>query len=377
MEEKEVRSLIAEGENERIEFKRELDLMKSGKEGERGEMEEQAKSIFVGHGRSPVWRELKDFLQDRLNLKWDEFNRQSVAGFTTKERLNEMLDQACFAFLIMTAEDEHVDQTKHARENVIHEAGLFQGRLGFEKAIILLEQGCTEFSNIQGVQQIRFPPGNIKAVFEDIRLVLEREKILRHDALERPKVPTRAVMLGPTPSTDKEMRQHRWEKLSLERIANDPGPLEKRYPGLPLGERQLNGVPFVLSTKYFSLHRMPAHVDIPVELRLDESLERVGSVHVLIIGGNVYKQHQGTPLERVTIGRIQLIFHDKSSQEPKKLIVGENIREWVPGNRPGELVDSVTEQLCQVAWRGKDSSGKEIFIDHLNPSSRTASREGP
>jgi predicted nucleotide-binding protein len=89
-----------------------------------------------------------------------------------------MLNEARFAFLIMTAEDEHSDKTKHARENVIHEAGLFQGRLGFEKAIILLEEECAEFSNIQGIQQIRFPPGNIRAVFEEIRRVLEREKVL-------------------------------------------------------------------------------------------------------------------------------------------------------------------------------------------------------
>ncbi len=44
-----------------------------------------------------------------------------------------------------------------ARMNVIHEAGLFQGRLGFTKAILLLEDGCSEFSNIQGLGQIRFP----------------------------------------------------------------------------------------------------------------------------------------------------------------------------------------------------------------------------
>ena len=62
--------------------------------------------------------------------------------------------------------------------NVIHEAGLFQGRLGFSKGIVLLEEGCGEFSNIEGLGQIRFPKGNIKAVFEDIRAVLEREEIL-------------------------------------------------------------------------------------------------------------------------------------------------------------------------------------------------------
>jgi predicted nucleotide-binding protein len=59
--------------------------------------------------------------------------------------------------------------------NVIHEAGLFQGRLGFTKAIVVLEEGCAEFSNIQGLGQIRFPAGRISAAFEDIRQVLERE----------------------------------------------------------------------------------------------------------------------------------------------------------------------------------------------------------
>jgi predicted nucleotide-binding protein len=134
--------------------------------------------VFIGHGRSPVWKNLKDFIQDRLNLQWDEFNRVSVAGHTNINRLSSMLDNAAIAFIIMTAEDEQADQTLHARMNVIHEAGLFQGRLGFEKAILLLEDGCKEFSNVQGLGQIRFPKGNIEAKFEEIRLVLEREKLI-------------------------------------------------------------------------------------------------------------------------------------------------------------------------------------------------------
>jgi hypothetical protein len=131
--------------------------------------------IFFGHGASPLWRELKDFVADRLSLPWDEFNRTSVAGYTTVERLQDMLNNAAFAFLIMTAEEEHADARLHARSNVIHEVGLFQGRLGIRKAIVLLEEGCSEFSNIVGLSQIRFPRGRISAVFEDVRGVLERE----------------------------------------------------------------------------------------------------------------------------------------------------------------------------------------------------------
>lgn len=135
-------------------------------------------NVFIGHGRSPIWRELKDFIQDRVRLPWDEFNRVPVAGVPNIARLAEMLDAAAVAFLIMTGEDEQADGKLHARMNVVHEAGLFQGRLGFTRAIVLLEEGCEGFSNIEGLGQIRFPKGNIKAVFDEVRRVLEREGIL-------------------------------------------------------------------------------------------------------------------------------------------------------------------------------------------------------
>jgi predicted nucleotide-binding protein len=134
--------------------------------------------VFIGHGRSGAWRELKDFVVDRARLSWDEFNRVPVAGVTNIARLTEMLDSSAIAFLVMTAEDEMLDGGFQARMNVVHEAGLFQGRLGFTKAIVLIEDGCAEFSNIQGLGQIRFPKGNIAASFEAVRLILEREGLM-------------------------------------------------------------------------------------------------------------------------------------------------------------------------------------------------------
>ena len=147
-------------------------------------------NVFIGHGQSAAWRELKDFVQDRLALPWDEFNRVPVAGVTNIARLSEMLDAAAIAFLVMTAEDEMADGEIQARLNVVHEAGLFQGRLGFARAILLLEDGCKEFSNIQGLGQIRFPKANIAASFEEVRRVIEREGLIgeadvAHKALPR------------------------------------------------------------------------------------------------------------------------------------------------------------------------------------------------
>jgi predicted nucleotide-binding protein len=148
------------------------------KEHHRQEKQRIGTNVFIGHGRSPVWKDLKDFIQDRLDLPWDEFNRVPVAGITNIARLSEMLDDAAIAFVVMTAEDELADGKIQARMNVIHEAGLFQGKLGFTKAIVLREDGCEEFSNIEGLGQIPFPKGNIKAVFEEIRRVLEREGLI-------------------------------------------------------------------------------------------------------------------------------------------------------------------------------------------------------
>ena len=98
-----------------------------------------------------------------------------------------MMNEAAFALLVMTGDDEvkvvngedaPPDTHLYPRLNVVHEAGLFQGRLGFERAIVLLEEGCEEFSNIEGVTHIPFPKGTIRAAYEEIRQVLEREGLL-------------------------------------------------------------------------------------------------------------------------------------------------------------------------------------------------------
>jgi predicted nucleotide-binding protein len=136
--------------------------------------------IFIAHGHSDVWRALKDFIVDDLHLTYDEFQAVPTAGKTTIQRLQEMLDDAAFAFLVLTGEDKRADiKAMQARLNVVHEAGLFQAQLGFDKAIILLEEGCDEFSNIHGLTYIPFPRGSIKAAFHEVRRVLVQAGIIQ------------------------------------------------------------------------------------------------------------------------------------------------------------------------------------------------------
>lgn len=97
------------------------------------------------------------------------------AGHAIRDILEEILEKSSFALLVMTAEDETADGRRLARQNVIHETGLFQGKLGFSRAIVLLEEGTEEFSNIQGLQQIRYTKGRIKETFGEVLAVLRRE----------------------------------------------------------------------------------------------------------------------------------------------------------------------------------------------------------
>ena len=131
--------------------------------------------IFIGHGNSPQWRDLKDHLHEHHGYEVISYETGSRAGHTIRDVIEDMLDESSFAILVMTGEDPMEGGTMRARQNVIHEIGLFQGILGFTKAIVLKEDGTEEFSNINGVNQIRYTRGNIKETFGEVLAVLKRE----------------------------------------------------------------------------------------------------------------------------------------------------------------------------------------------------------
>lgn len=137
--------------------------------------ETKAPIIFIGHGRSLLWRDLKDHLADKHGYKIEAYETGARAGHTIRDILDEMANKSSFAILVMTGEDEDKEGKLKARPNVIHEIGLFQGRLGFSRAIVLLEEETEEFSNLFGIQQLRFSKRNIKEVFGDVLATLKRE----------------------------------------------------------------------------------------------------------------------------------------------------------------------------------------------------------
>ncbi len=148
--------------------------------------------IFVGHGHSGDWRLLKDHLQDKFGYQVDAYEVGARAGHAVRDVLEDMLAGSAFAVLVMTAEDPTPDGDRRARQNVIHELGLFQGRLGWHRAIALVEEGVELFSNIEGVEQIRYQPGNIppRSVTFSRRC---NGSLDRHPAADRRRLESRAA----------------------------------------------------------------------------------------------------------------------------------------------------------------------------------------
>jgi predicted nucleotide-binding protein len=131
--------------------------------------------VFIGHGRNNQWKALKDHLQDKHHFEISNYEVGSRAGHSARDILEEMLDESAVALLVMTGEDKTAKGKARARQNVVHETGLFQGKLGFSKAIVLREDGTEPFSNLAGIEEIRFPRGKIKESFGDVVAFLNRE----------------------------------------------------------------------------------------------------------------------------------------------------------------------------------------------------------
>jgi predicted nucleotide-binding protein len=136
--------------------------------------------VFIGHGRSKLWARLKIFLQDEMGLDTITYESESHVGESIIPILEKMLDRATFAVLVLTAEDETSEGLKRARQNVVHEAGLFQGRLGFKRAVVIRQEGLEDFTNVAGLQYISFNGDRIEDIFYELQRVLKREGMLSY-----------------------------------------------------------------------------------------------------------------------------------------------------------------------------------------------------
>jgi len=131
-------------------------------------------TIFIGHGRNKAWIKLKNYLKKR-NFTVEAFESGARAGKLIYPVIEGMVADASFALLIMTGEDKTDVGKPRARQNVIHEIGLCQGRFGPNRAIVLLEDDVEEFTNMSGIGCIPFEKNKIHTCFREVVATIKRE----------------------------------------------------------------------------------------------------------------------------------------------------------------------------------------------------------
>lgn len=132
--------------------------------------------VFIGHGGDPQWKHLRRNLEGFHSFEVRAYESEQRAGYHTLVALDQLVHASSVAVVVMTGEDRMEDGELRARENVVHEVGFAQGVLGLENTIILLEHDVSEFSNIAGMTQIRFPRGDLLSIENDVVEVLNQRR---------------------------------------------------------------------------------------------------------------------------------------------------------------------------------------------------------
>jgi predicted nucleotide-binding protein len=135
--------------------------------------------VFLGHGHNKLWARVHMFLKDELHLDVEVWESNPRTGLHSIDVLKDFLKSCTFAVIVATGEDTTAAGEVRARQNVVHEIGLFQGSLGFEKVALLQQEGVEEFSNIAGLQVVLFPDDRIESTFYELQRMLKREKIIK------------------------------------------------------------------------------------------------------------------------------------------------------------------------------------------------------
>ena len=129
--------------------------------------------VFIGHGRSQAWRELEEHVRNRHRCRIEPYEIGSRAGHAIRDILEvEEAEEGC-AILVVTGEDVALNPSSALRLDLAHEAGVLQGRLGFDNVMILAEQGSQSLSGMRRLRQIRFRKDSMRETFGLVSAALD------------------------------------------------------------------------------------------------------------------------------------------------------------------------------------------------------------
>jgi hypothetical protein len=146
------------------EFERVLNLLESGHEVtnvmSRPSVPPGGNNVFIIHGHDETNKlRLQILLKDHFGLNPILMINKPGMSRALIEKFEHTASVCALAFAIITPDDEitsHGRKYYQARPNVIFEAGWFVGRLGIPRVCLLLKDGATVQSDIDGISRIHF-----------------------------------------------------------------------------------------------------------------------------------------------------------------------------------------------------------------------------
>jgi len=117
-------------------------------------------SVFIIHGHDELnTHRLRVLIQDNFHLNPVVMMSKPGMSRALLDKFEHAASACALAFALITPDDEianHATPYHQARPNVIFEAGWFVGRLGIPRVCLLLKDGATVQSDIDGISRIQF-----------------------------------------------------------------------------------------------------------------------------------------------------------------------------------------------------------------------------
>lgn len=133
------------------------------------EVEEYYLTIFLAHGKNDAWREVADYIEQKLAHEAVPYAGSLEPGRADISRLETLTEECAFAIIMLTADEDNL----RTRAKVLHEIGFCQGTFGRENVLVMKEEGAEEFAEFGGVIYVPFSSGNIKAAFQRIQAEID------------------------------------------------------------------------------------------------------------------------------------------------------------------------------------------------------------
>ncbi|MGH4021326.1 MAG: PfkB family carbohydrate kinase [Pseudonocardiaceae bacterium] len=139
----------------------------------------QPTGVFLVHDENLQWRAVRRFIEVDCGLTTYEVRSADVGEDNLAGLMREHLARCSFAVCLLSATETMADGHTRADQDIVYQAGIFQGRYGFGRVAILAEEGCHTFSNIAGLIRLSYSRGLVDSTFFELERMLHREGLMR------------------------------------------------------------------------------------------------------------------------------------------------------------------------------------------------------